>query len=396
MKNIMSRENITLAVVTLLSLLFVIMGQQICSPITETSGDEPYFTAKVLSVTGTIASDEFSLDGGATTLSNQRIAFTGQVTSGYRKGSVLDMFQFIDEMYAYQPEPVQVGDRILISAIINDSEQIEWVFVEQDRSMTLIILIAVFFGLIVLIGRQKGVATILSLGLTAAVIFMVYVPSILSGHNIYLSTTIVAAFIILMSLTLINGVNKKTACAVLGNIGGVLVAGLLALVMNSILGITGMIEQDYIMLTFISEDFVVDLRAIIWGGIVIGALGAIMDVAMSIASAMNELGETMENRSFARMVRSGMNIGRDAIGTMTNTLILAYIGGSLATVLLLVAYNKNPLYLFNMEMIVVEILQAIVGSMGILFAVPVTVLISAYMFCSRYDVPTLPASKDNV
>jgi len=95
---------------------------------------------------------------------------------------------------------------------------------------------------------------------------------------------------------------------------------------------------------------------------------------------MNELAENMEERTFAKLIKSGMNIGRDTIGTMTNTLILAYVGSSLATVLLLIVYNKNTLFLFNMEMIVVEVLQAIVGSLGILFAVPATALFSAYIF----------------
>ena len=104
---------------------------------------------------------------------------------------------------------------------------------------------------------------------------------------------------------------------------------------------------------------------------------------MSIASAMKELNDTMERKTFFRMLRSGMNIGRDAIGTMTNTLILAYIGGSLATVILL-AVNKNIYYLFNMEMIMVEILSAVIGSIGILAAVPATALVSAYVF-NRFE-----------
>ena len=108
-----------------------------------------------------------------------------------------------------------------------------------------------------------------------------------------------------------------------------------------------------------------------------------MDVAMSIASALQELAENMGKRSFWRLFRSGMNIGRDAIGTMTNTLILAYIGGSMATVLLLMAYNMNPLYLFNLEMIVVEVLQAVVGSIGILLAVPATAFFASYLYTRK-------------
>ena len=124
----------------------------------------------------------------------------------------------------------------------------------------------------------------------------------------------------------------------------------------------------------------INLPAVIWGGILIGALGAIMDVAMSISSAMEELSEKMRDKSYSSMVASGMNIGKDAIGTMTNTLILAYVGSSIAMVLLFMAYNRNLLVLFNLEMIVVEILQAILGSMGILFAVPATVFFAAWIY----------------
>ena len=186
-----------------------------------------------------------------------------------------------------------------------------------------------------------------------------------------------------MSLIIINGWNLKTICAIFGNVMGIAVSGVLAAIMHKVLGLTGMIDEDYIMLTLMETP--VNLRALLWGGVVIGALGAIMDVAMSIASAMKELNDTMHNKTFFRMLASGMNIGRDAISTMTNTLILAYIGGALATVLLLVAYNKNIFYLFNMEMIMSEIVCAIVGSIGILAAVPLTALFSAYMFNKYSD-----------
>jgi len=215
---------------------------------------------------------------------------------------------------------------------------------------------------------------------TAAAIFAVYVPSILKGFNVYLSTIIISVFIVLMSLLILNGADKKTFCAILGNLGGIAIAGILAIIMNKILNITGLMDEDFVYLTLLNEDNPIDLRGIIWGSIVIGSLGAIMDVAMSIASSMNELAETMDNKSFSKMLKSGMNIGKDAIGTMTNTLILAYIGGALATVLLLVANNKSLMYLFSLEFIMIEIVQAIVGSIGILVAVPVTALLSARIF----------------
>ena len=197
-------------------------------------------------------------------------------------------------------------------------------------------------NLIVLIGA--GVQTILALSLTCLMIFLVYIPSILSGVNVYISTIAVSAAIILASLLLINGANKKTLCAVAGNLSGVIIAGLLALFMNSTLKLTGIIDEHYVYLTYVNADNPLNLISIIWGGMVLGSLGAVMDVAMSISSSMHELAEHMSRRSFSKMLRSGMNIGRDVIGTMTNTLILAYIGGSLALVLLLIVNTKNTLY----------------------------------------------------
>ncbi len=363
----------------LFSIVFILLGNLICTPEDSGEGGEIYYKAVVTDV-GIAEESEYSLDDGETMVTSKRIPFSALVKNGPYKGDTVEAIQDVDDMYAYQPRDVKVGDKILISRpgydVPGDGE--EWVLIEYNRIDTLIWLVASFLLLIIFIGRFKGISTIISLIFTVLAIFMIYIPSILKGYNIYVMTIIVSVFIIFMSLILISGWNKKTLCAIFGNIMGIAISGILAAVVSRALGLTGIIDQDYVLLTLMETP--IDLRAIVWGGVCIGALGAVMDIAMSIASAMNELNDTMKDKSFFNMLRSGMNIGRDAIGTMTNTLILAYIGGALATVLLLVMYNKNLYYLFNMEMIMVEILSAIVGSMGILAAVPVTALFSAYVF----------------
>ncbi len=373
------KQTLIYLITIFVSIVFVLVGNLICRPELFDAGDEIYYRAEVVEVMGT-EEDVFSLDGGDTLVSNKRITFNALVKSGPYKGDTVVAAQDVDDMYAYQPRDVRAGDKILISRPGYDVEEdeAEWIFIEHNRVGTIIALIAVFFLLIVIIGRAKGVSTIISLLFTALAIFLVYIPSILKGYNVYLMTVIVSVFTIFMSLIIINGWDKKTLCAIFGNCMGIAVSGILALVVSRALQITGMIDEDYIMLTML--DSPIDLRALVWGGVVIGALGAIMDISMSIASAMNELNDEMRDKTFGRMLRSGMNIGKDAIGTMTNTLILAYIGGALATVLLLVAYNKNLYFLFNMEMIMSEILSAIVGSIGILAAVPATAIFSAYVF----------------
>lgn len=374
----MNRGTVIYLATVIFSVLFVLVGNLVCRPQIFNEGEEDYHRATVVKI-GDITEDQYSLDDGETMVSNKRITFTAKMKSGPYKGDTVEVVQDVDDMYAYQPRDVKVGDKILVSRPGYDTEgEVNWVFIEHNRIGTIIWLIAIFLLLIVIIGRRKGISTIISLIFTVLAIFLVYIPSILKGYNIYLMTVIVSVFTIFMSLILISGWSLKTLCAISGNVMGIAISGILAVVMSNILGLTGMIDEDYVLLTLM--DTPVNLRAVLWGGVCIGALGAIMDVAMSIASAMKELNDTMSDKSFFRMLRSGMNIGRDAIGTMTNTLILAYIGGALATVLLLVAYNKNMYYLFNMEMIMAEILSAIVGSIGILAAVPATAIISAYVF----------------
>ena len=133
----------------------------------------------------------------------------------------------------------------------------------------------------------------------------------------------------------------------------------------------------------------IDLKAIIFGAIVIGAMGAIMDVAMSISSALYEMREKYAATNFTQLFSSGMTIGRDIMGTMANTLVLAYIGGSLSIVLLLITYSSSVLDLLNREMVIVEMLQAIVGSMGILLTLPLTAFVAGILYSKKPDTKRL-------
>ncbi len=369
------------AIVIILSVLFVYFGHKFCRVENYAQGEkEVYYNATVTQIIDN--SDKNNVYNNETgELISRKIHFKAEITSGDSKGAEIEATQLIDYMYAYVLDPVTVGDKIIVTSVYDFStNDYTWEFGGYNRINSLVALCVLFLALIVLIGRKKGVVTIISLVLTAAGIFLVYVPSVLSGMNVYAMTVIIGVYTTLMSLVLLDGMNKKTLSAVVGNIGGLIVAGLIALIMNAVLDITGLSDEDYVSLMLLDTGVEIDLTAVIWGGMVIGALGAIMDVAMSIASAMQELADNVNECKFSALFKSGMNIGKDAIGTMTNTLILAYIGGSLVTVLLLVAYNKDLRFLFNLEMISIEIVQAISGSIGIICAVPLTAMFSAFIF----------------
>ena len=208
--------------------------------------------------------------------------------------------------------------------------------------------------------------------------FFVFVPSVLSGHNIYVSGVLVCVFIIAMTLLMVNGADKKTLCASLGCVGGVMAAAVITVVFSRVMMFTGYTDSESYSLTMLSNP--VDLIALSFSAIIIGAVGAVMDVAMSISSALYEMTEKVEGITFKSLVSSGFEIGRDMMGTMANTLVLAYIGSSVSSVLLLLTYADSAADVFNREMIAYEILQAVAGSLGILLAIPLTTIVCGAVY----------------
>lgn len=364
-----------LVIICILSLSFIIVGNRFCSFDQIGAAETGVMSVRVIKVTDIYTE---TIEG----MQNTVIEFDAEIASGENRGDVIQAQQLINEMTIDKPKPVEDGDRILVSdSNLTGNEQTDasWYFLQQNRIPGILMLCGLFLVLLIVIGRLKGFTTIVALGFTGAALFAVYIPAILSGRNIYLTTVVITIFIIFASLSLLNGINKKTLCAIVGNMGGILASGLLALFVNEALKITGLVDEGFVYL-MADDSAMFDLRAIVWSCIIIGSLGAIMDVSMSIASAMHELAYEMKDRSFRRMVKSGMNIGRDAIGTMTITLVLAYVGSSIASILLFMLNSRNMMILMNFEMIVVEIIQAIIGSLGILLAVPITVFFAGWIF----------------
>ena len=182
--------------------------------------------------------------------------------------------------------------------------------------------------------------------------------------------------IIAVTLLIISGFNKKTLSAIIGTAGGVLIAGIIALIVGSAAKLTGFGDDESQMLMYIPQNITFDFRGLLFAGILIGTMGATMDVGMSIASAMHEIKENSPNIKTSALFKAGMNVGRDAMPTMSNTLILAYAGGSLHLMLLLMAYETPFTHIINWDMIASEVLRSIAGSIGIIFAIPITALAS--------------------
>ncbi len=268
---------------------------------------------------------------------------------------------------------VSVGDKVVLLSY--GEEYLFQYFYRLDKVIILGVVIIVF---ILLLGGAKGIKTILSLALTCLSIFFVFIPSIKAGFNIYLLTVLVCVYIISMTLSLVYGLCKKSLIAALSCSAGVVFSGVLCALADKWMKLTGYINEDsYMLSTLLGID--VDVKALIFSMITIGALGAIMDISMSVTSPLCEMKAHNAALSKRALIRSGFNIGRDFMGTMSNTLILAYIGSSLIVVLVYSASNYPLLSILNKEEIIFEFLQSLIGCLGLLFTIPFTAVTASIL-----------------
>lgn len=291
---------------------------------------------------------------------------------------IISAVQVRSDLASENIRQVQPGDDVIITKSSNSDK---YYFSEFVRSDAMIILGIIFAVLLILFGKSKGVNTILSLSFTCICIFYVMIPAALMGRNIYLWTSITCIYITVSTLLLVNGANKKSLAAGIGCIGGVLVAFLIAWGTDLFINMSGYIDEGSIYLSDLP--YPVDLKAVIYASVLIGAIGAIMDVAVELSASLSEISAKVGKISLKELYVSGLNIGRETMGTMSNTLILAYIGGGLSGVLLMVANSSSVMFLFNMETVIFEILQALSGSIGILFCIPLTSFACGVLFKSE-------------
>ncbi len=310
------------------------------------------------------------------------VTFKAQALNSDLRGKTLDVVQEIDKSYAFSPRQVEENDKILVDSYTQNGQRVFY-FGDFIRITPLLWLLAIFCVLIVAFSKMQGLKTVVSLGFTCLSVFCVLIPAILNGHNIYLWSILVCVFITAMTLCIISGFNMKSLCAGIGCVCGVMCAGLITLIMDKFLNMTGLIEEESIYLVQLYPDNPINLKAIIFAMIIVGAVGAVMDVSMSISSSLYELRLKSPHIRPKELMKSGFTIGRDMMGTMANTLVLAYIGSSLTSVLLLIAYNARIEQVINRELIVSEILQALAGSMGMLLTLPLTSAICSVIYYNK-------------
>lgn len=286
-------------------------------------------------------------------------------------------------------KPLKVGDRVIVYATILEDKIIETAISEKDNTGWLLLIMGAYAFAIIVIGGKKGVKALVSLIITIIAVFYLILPRLIDGANPLVVTTFVSIGITFVALFIIAGINKKAVVAIAGTTGGILISAVFAIIFGSIMNLSGITEEASTLsqhVTYnggVAETVSYDFKGLLYAGIIIGALGACMDVSMSIASALHELKEESSDISVRKMMKAGMNIGRDMMGTMTNTLILAYMGGSLVLVMLMTVTGDDLRHIINTEMLLEEILRAISGSFGLVTTIPFTTLVASLMMGKR-------------
>lgn len=246
----------------------------------------------------------------------------------------------------------------------------------QDK-VALLYLVVIFLGSLIIVGGSKGVKTIVTLTITVLLILKVLLPLILAGYNPALVAILICEIITVMALLFVSGFNHKTLAAIIGTSGGIGIAGLLAFAIGSMAHLTGLGNDEAIHLILYSRQL--DFKGLLFAGIIIGAMGAVMDVGISISSSIHEIKTNNPGMTMGSLMSAGMNVGRDIMGTMSNTLILAYAGSSLNLLLLFTTYEIPFNEIIGRDNLAAEIVRALAGSVGLIATIPLTALIAALL-----------------
>ena len=348
-------------------------------------GDYPegvvYEKAKVLS----IERDTLQPDPDYPAISIGRQNLVLEIISGKYTGKTVKTFNLVERLIN---NPARIGTEYIISSYDNFTTAM---IVDYNRESTVYILAAAFIAVVVFFGRRKGAHSLLSLAFTMVCIIFFFIPLIIKGIEPIAASIAVVVLSTLVTLWMLNGWSPKTIAAAAGCVSCTLLAGLIAFLAGLFSRITTMNTPEAEDLIFVAQRTNLSFHHLIFAGILFASLGAIMDTSMSISSSIFEMKEIDSSLTQSRLFRSGMNIGRDVMGTMTDTLILAFTGSSINTIVIFYMYSLPYMKLINMQLFVVEIIRGLSSSIAVVLSIPATALIASFISSAKNQNKARPA-----
>lgn len=371
-------RRIFVGVVCLLAVVFVgslvwLNGTTERVPLRPTGGSEfAQATVDEVLESNVETSDEGEMQG------NQRVMLT--ITSGRFAGQQTEATSpFSNNSGAY----CETGLHVIV--LVNDGQDgsITATVYNYDRGFVLWALIALFALLLCVAGGRSGTLSAIGLAFTFACIFFLYLPLVYRGASPFWTAVLTVVLVTVVGMYLIGGWSVKTLCSILGTVVGVLIAGVVASAFGYFGHISGLNVTDVETLAYVGQNSRLDVSGLLFSGILISSLGAVMDIAMSVTSTVCEVHARGANLGFRQLFGSGMTVGRDMMGTMSHTLILAFAGGAVNTLVIIYAYSMPYLEYWNQYDIGIDILRGLSGSIGIILAVPFTAALTAFLLARK-------------
>lgn len=374
MKKLRSVATIAIIIV----IMFLIVGTSAGSSVGDYDDDEQYLRGRVLSVVDREIEPVDGLDDYhyAEDLEQELKVL---ITGGPHKGEVVYAVNYISDLDIYCIYVEEGMEVILVDFSGDLSSNVYFHDIARDR--TVYYLVIAFAALLVLIGGMRGLKALITLAFTGFYIVKVFLPLVIEGYNPVIVSVASAVLLVVVTLLVIGGINRKSYAAIIGTISGLLIAGFLSLVVGNTAHLSGLSTQEAQQLFFFHEN--INIRELLFAGIIIGALGAIIDVGMSVASAAAEIKKANPHITFAQLVKSSLNVGRDIMATMSNTMILAYVGAAIPLLLLIMSSEMPMIRIMNFEFIATEIVRGITISIGLIFSVPVTAIAAALFMTNK-------------
>jgi uncharacterized membrane protein len=269
------------------------------------------------------------------------------------------------------------GDHVYLERVAGLDGEDRFYISDPVRTSPLFLIAALFVGLVVLVGRGRGLRSLLGTLFSLLVLFLFILPQIVAGRDPVLICIVGSVVLLAVSTYVIYGWNFKAHAAVTGMMLSLVLTGVLAWLFVGWARLTGLSEEGGFLVSALGPE--INLQGLVLGGIIIGSLGVLDDICVGQASAVFELVNANRDLGWRQLFRSSLNIGRDHIAAMVNTLLLAYVGASMPLMLAFTIYQEPIWRRINREPVAEEIVRTLVGSVGLLLAVPLTGLIASLM-----------------
>lgn len=304
-------------------------------------------------------------------------------------GNVIGLGEFNLSQSA-RPPTVEAGDRVMVGY---EESTDTYFYADRDRRRSLLVLGAVFAGVVIALGRGRGVLALVAMAVTVAVLVAFVAPSVLDGNDPVLVAVVAASAVAFVSLYLTHGVSPTTTVALAGTLLALLLTLGVTSLFFALVQFSGLGTEEALTLPAVVEG--IDLPGLLLGGAMLGALGALDDVTVTQVATVAELHARNPALGFGELLGSGVRVGREHIASTVNTLLLAYAGASMPLLLLFAVSNQSLATIANAELIAVEIVRTLCGSIGLVAAVPLTTALAAILLGTGGVAPTGNADWDD-